>query len=63
MAATCHRDAQRGHERLPKARRAIEVFSVTGLPDAVATETGKKNRDGAPLLPVELRGWTLTTTA
>ena len=41
---------------LLKTSRASEIFSVTGLPDAVARKTGKKNDDGADLWEVELRG-------
>ncbi|MCZ8322753.1 MAG: site-specific DNA-methyltransferase [Novosphingobium sp.] len=41
---------------LLKTSRASEIFSVTGLPDAVARKTGKKNDDGANLWEVELRG-------
>lgn len=41
---------------LLKTSRASEIFSVTGLPDAVLRKTGKANADGAPLLQVELRG-------
>ncbi|BAL94972.1 site-specific DNA-methyltransferase [Rubrivivax gelatinosus] len=41
---------------LLKTSRASEIFSVTGLPDAVARKTGKKNDDGADLYEVELRG-------
>ncbi len=41
---------------LLKTSRASEIFSVTGLPDAVARKTGNKNDDGADLWEVELRG-------
>lgn len=41
---------------LLKTSRASEIFSVTGLPDAVVRKTGKKNDDGADLWEVELRG-------
>lgn len=41
---------------LLKTNRASQIFSVTGLPDAVARKTGKKNDDGADLWEVELRG-------
>lgn len=41
---------------LLKTSRASEIFSVTGLPDAVVKKTGKKNADGQPLVQVELRG-------
>lgn len=41
---------------LLKTNRASEIFSVTGLPDAVLRKTGKKNDDGAPLYEVELLG-------
>jgi adenine-specific DNA-methyltransferase len=41
---------------LLKTSRASEIFSVTGLPDAVARKTGKKSDDGADLYEVELRG-------
>lgn len=41
---------------LLKTSRASEIFSVTGLPDAVVRKAGKKNDDGAALYEVELRG-------
>ena len=41
---------------LLKTSRASEIFSVTGLPDAVLRATGKKNDEGAKLYEVELRG-------
>lgn len=41
---------------LLKTSRASEIFSVTGLPDALLRKTGKKNDDGAPLYEVELQG-------
>jgi adenine-specific DNA-methyltransferase len=41
---------------LLKTSRASEIFSVTGLPDAVLRKPGKKNDDGAPLYEVELLG-------
>ncbi|MBN8507334.1 MAG: site-specific DNA-methyltransferase [Burkholderiales bacterium] len=41
---------------LLKTSRASEIFSVTGLPDAVLRKTGKKNEDGASLFEVELLG-------
>ena len=41
---------------LLKTSRASEIFSVTGLPDAVVRKTGKKNDDGATLYEVELKG-------
>lgn len=41
---------------LLKTSRASEIFSVTGLPDAVPRKTGKKNADGADLWEVELLG-------
>ncbi|MGC8507880.1 MAG: DNA methyltransferase [Thiomonas sp.] len=41
---------------LLKTSRASEIFSVTGLPDAVLRKTGKKNDDGAQLYEVELLG-------
>ncbi len=41
---------------LLKTSRASEIFSVTGLPDAVVRKAGKKNDDGADLWEVELRG-------
>jgi adenine-specific DNA-methyltransferase len=41
---------------LLKTSRASEIFSVTGLPDAVVKKTGKTNADGAPLWQVALRG-------
>ena len=41
---------------LLKTSRASEIFSVTGLPDAVPRKTGKKSDDGADLWEVELRG-------
>jgi adenine-specific DNA-methyltransferase len=41
---------------LLKTSRASEIFSVTGLPDAVVRKAGKKNEDGADLYEVELRG-------
>ena len=41
---------------LLKTSRASEIFSVTGLPDAVLRKTGKKNDEGATLYEVELFG-------
>ena len=41
---------------LLKTSRASEIFSITGLPDAVVRKTGKKNDDGTALYEVELRG-------
>jgi len=41
---------------LLKTSRASEIFSVTGLPDAILRKTGKKNDDGASLYEVELLG-------
>jgi len=41
---------------LLKTSRASEIFSVTGLPDAVLRKTGKKNDEGAALYEVELLG-------
>ncbi|UNK48855.1 site-specific DNA-methyltransferase [Lysobacter sp. S4-A87] len=41
---------------LLKTSRASEIFSITGLPDAVARKTGKKNEDNCPLYEVELKG-------
>lgn len=41
---------------LLKTSRASEIFSVTGLPDAVLRKTGKTNDDGAALYEVELLG-------
>jgi adenine-specific DNA-methyltransferase len=41
---------------LLKTSRASEIFSVTGLPDAVLRTTGVKNEDGEPLYEVELLG-------
>ena len=41
---------------LLKTSRASEIFSVTGLPDAVLRKISKKNDDGAPLYEVELQG-------
>lgn len=41
---------------LLKTSRASEIFSVTGLPDAVVRKAGKKNEDGADLYEVKLRG-------
>ena len=41
---------------LLKTSRASEIFSVTGLPDAVVRKAGKKNEDGADLYEVELHG-------
>lgn len=41
---------------LLKTSRASEIFSVTGLPDAVVRKSGRKNDDGADLYEVELRG-------
>jgi len=41
---------------LLKTSRASEIFSVTGLPDAVIRKTDKKNEDGAELYEVELKG-------
>lgn len=41
---------------LLKTSRASEIFSVTGLPDAVLRKTGKKNDDGTALYEVELLG-------
>ncbi|MBS0349100.1 MAG: site-specific DNA-methyltransferase, partial [Proteobacteria bacterium] len=41
---------------LLKTSRASEIFSVTGLPDAVLRKTGNKNDDGAALYEVELLG-------
>ena len=41
---------------LLKTTRASEIFSVTGLPDAVLRKTGKRNDDGAALYEVELLG-------
>lgn len=41
---------------LLKTSRASEIFSVTGLPDAVVRKAGKTNDDGADLWEVELRG-------
>lgn len=41
---------------LLKTSRASEIFSVTGLPDAVLRKTSKKNDDGAALYEVELLG-------
>ena len=41
---------------LLKTSRASEIFSVTGLPDAVLRKTSKKNDDGAALYDVELLG-------
>lgn len=41
---------------LLKTSRASEIFSVTGLPDAVVRKAGNKNEDGADLWEVELRG-------
>jgi adenine-specific DNA-methyltransferase len=41
---------------LLKTSRASEIFSVTGLPDAVVRKIGKKNEAGAELYEAELRG-------
>ncbi|WP_448229696.1 site-specific DNA-methyltransferase [Pseudoxanthomonas mexicana] len=41
---------------LLKTSRASEIFSITGLPDAVVRKTGKKNEDSHPLYEVELKG-------
>ncbi|WP_235533647.1 MULTISPECIES: site-specific DNA-methyltransferase [unclassified Roseateles] len=41
---------------LLKTSRASQIFSVTGLPDAVPRKTKLKNDDGAALYEVELRG-------
>ncbi|MEN9832860.1 MAG: hypothetical protein RL753_14 [Bacteroidota bacterium] len=41
---------------LLKTSRASEIFSVTGLPDALLRKSGKKNDDGAELYEVELLG-------
>ena len=41
---------------LLKTSRASEIFSVTGLPDAVIRKTGKKNDGGDVLYEVELKG-------
>jgi adenine-specific DNA-methyltransferase len=41
---------------LLKTSRASEIFSVTGLPDAVPRRTGNMNADGADLWEVELLG-------
>ncbi|MBB1472596.1 site-specific DNA-methyltransferase [Luteimonas sp. MC1782] len=41
---------------LLKTSRASEIFSITGLPDAVVRKTGKENDDGAALYEVELKG-------
>lgn len=41
---------------LLKTSRASEIFSVTGLPDAVVRKAGKKNEDDADLYEVELSG-------
>jgi adenine-specific DNA-methyltransferase len=41
---------------LLKTSRASEIFSVTGLPDAVVRKVDKKNEDGAALYEVELKG-------
>lgn len=41
---------------LLKTSRASQIFSVTGLPDAVARKTGSKSDEGTPLWQVELRG-------
>ncbi|MCO5119737.1 MAG: site-specific DNA-methyltransferase [Burkholderiaceae bacterium] len=41
---------------LLKTSRASQIFSVTGLPDAVLRKTGKKNDDGSALYEVELLG-------
>jgi adenine-specific DNA-methyltransferase len=41
---------------LLKTSRASEIFSVTGLPDALLRKTGKKNEDGVALYEVELLG-------
>jgi len=41
---------------LLKTSRASEIFSVTGLPDAVLRKTSNKNDDGAALYEVELLG-------
>lgn len=41
---------------LLKTSRASEIFSVTGLPDAVVRKAGKKNEEGADLYEVELKG-------
>lgn len=41
---------------LLKTSRASEIFSVTGLPDAVLRKSGKKNDDGTELYEVELLG-------
>lgn len=41
---------------LLKTSRASEIFSVTGLPDAVVRKAGKHNSDGTELYEVELRG-------
>lgn len=41
---------------LLKTSRASEIFSITGLPDAVVRKAGKKNEDGADLYEVELKG-------
>lgn len=41
---------------LLKTSRASEIFSITGLPDAIVRKTGKTNEDAATLYEVELRG-------
>ncbi len=41
---------------LLKTSRASEIFSVTGLPDAVLRKSEKKNGDGTELYEVELLG-------
>jgi adenine-specific DNA-methyltransferase len=41
---------------LLKTSRSSEIFSITGLPDAVVRKTRKKNDDGADLYEVELMG-------
>lgn len=41
---------------LLKTSRASQIFSITGLPDAVVRKTGSNNDAGAALYQVELRG-------
>lgn len=41
---------------LLKTSRASEIFSVTGLPDAVVRKSEKKNDEGTALYQVELKG-------
>ena len=41
---------------LLKTTRASEIFSITGLPDAIVRRASKKGNEGQPLHEVELKG-------